>query len=191
MKEVDADRRPKQRARRSEDRRALCNPADVSLPECESQEGLCHPSQAWIIFPHAYCHLECELAESSPGKVICIICVYAPNGRQIDSPFYEAKLLWFDKLARWINQAVTPETPAVIGGDFNVAPDDIDVWDPQACHGGTHVSERERQAYARLSNAGFVDAYRLHHPEPGRYTWWDYRAGSFYKTSACASPIYW
>ena len=52
---------------------------------------------------------------------------------------------------------------------------------PSACHGGTHVSERERQAFARLSSAGFVDAYRLHHPEPGRYTWWDYRAGNFYK----------
>lgn len=110
-----------------------------------------------------------------------IICVYAPNGRQVDSPFYEAKLVWFDKLARWIDQAVPPDTPAVIGGDFNVAPDDIDVWDPLACHGGTHVSECERRAFARLSSAGFVDAYRLHHPEPGRYTWWDYRAGNFHK----------
>jgi exodeoxyribonuclease-3 len=43
------------------------------------------------------------------------------------------------------------------------------------------VSERERKAFARLSGEGFVDAYRLHHPEPGRYTWWDYRAGNFYK----------
>ena len=110
-----------------------------------------------------------------------VICVYAPNGRLVDSPFYEAKLLWFDKLARWINQTVAHDTLAVIGGDFNVAPEDIDVWDPAACHGGTHVSERERQAFARLSRAGFVDAYRLHHPEPGRYTWWDYRAGNFYK----------
>ncbi len=110
-----------------------------------------------------------------------IVCVYAPNGRQVDSPFYEAKLAWFDRLAGWINQAVTSHTPAVIGGDFNVAPEDIDVWDPSACEGGTHVSEHERQAFARLSNSGFVDAYRLHHPEPGRYTWWDYRAGNFYK----------
>ena len=110
-----------------------------------------------------------------------IVCVYAPNGRLVDSPFYEAKLVWFDKLARWINEAVTPDTLAVIGGDFNVAPEDIDVWDPRACQGGTHVSERERQAYARLSSAGFVDAYRFHHPEPGRYTWWDYRAGNFHK----------
>jgi exodeoxyribonuclease-3 len=110
-----------------------------------------------------------------------VICVYAPNGRQVDSPFYQAKLAWFDRLARWINQAISPDTPAVIGGDFNVAPDDLDVWDPRACHGGTHVSERERQAFARLARAGFVDAYRVHHPEPGRYTWWDYRAGNFHK----------
>ena len=112
---------------------------------------------------------------------IRIICVYAPNGRLVGSPFYEAKLVWFGRLARWINEAVSPDTPAVIGGDFNVAPDDIDVWDPSACHGGTHVSERERQAFAQLSSAGFVDAYRLHHPEPERYTWWDYRAGNFHK----------
>jgi exodeoxyribonuclease-3 len=110
-----------------------------------------------------------------------IVCVYAPNGRLVGSPFYEAKLVWFDRLARWINEAVTPDTLAVIGGDFNVAPDDIDVWDPRACDGGTHVSEREPQAFARLSSAGFVDAYRLHHPEAGRYTWWDYRAGNFHK----------
>jgi exodeoxyribonuclease III len=110
-----------------------------------------------------------------------IICVYAPNGRLVGSPFYEAKLVWFDKLLRWINEAVTRDTVAVIGGDFNVAPDDIDVWDPRACHGGTHVSERERQAFGQLVSAGFVDAYRLHHPEPGRYTWWDYRAGNFHK----------
>jgi exodeoxyribonuclease-3 len=110
-----------------------------------------------------------------------MICVYAPNGRLVGSPFYEAKLAWFDKLARWISTAVTPDTPAVIGGDFNVAPEDVDVWDPQACHGGTHVSEPERKAFGRLSSGGFVDAYRLLHQEPGRYTWWDYRAGNFYK----------
>jgi exodeoxyribonuclease-3 len=110
-----------------------------------------------------------------------VICIYAPNGRQVDSPFYEAKLRWFDRLARWIDQNISPKAPAVIGGDINVAPADIDVWDPAACDGGTHVSERERQVLAQLSRAGFVDAYRLQHPEPGRYTWWDYRAGNFYK----------
>ena len=120
-----------------------------------------------------------------------IICVYAPNGRLVGSPFYEAKLAWFDKLARWINEAVTPDTPAVIGGDFNVAPEDIDVWDPHACHGGTHVSERERQAFGRLSSGDSsmrtecttrnLDGTRGGTTAPA----------IFIRTSACASTTYW
>jgi exodeoxyribonuclease III len=110
-----------------------------------------------------------------------VISVYAPNGRIVGSPFYEAKLAWFDRLARWLEQAVDRNAPVVLGGDLNVAPKDEDVWDPTACHGGTHVSGPERQAFARLLSGGLVDAYRLRHPEPGRYTWWDYRAGNFHK----------
>jgi len=110
-----------------------------------------------------------------------VVCVYAPNGRMVGSPFYQAKLEWFDRLTRWLDDTIDPNTPAVIGGDLNVAPEDIDVWDAAACHGGTHVSEPERRAFAGLRSRGFVDAYRLSHAEPGRYTWWDYRAGNFHK----------
>ena len=101
--------------------------------------------------------------------------------RVVGSEFYEAKLAWYDRLARWFAEAADPAAPLVIGGDFNVAPTDEDVWDPRACHGGTHVSPAEREAFARLCRWGLVDAYRRHHPEPGRYTWWDYRAGNFHK----------
>ena len=69
----------------------------------------------------------------------------------------------------------------MLGGDFNVAPDDGDVWDPKACHGGTHVSPPEREAFARLGRWGLVDAYRQQRHEPNRFTWWDYRAGNFHK----------
>jgi exodeoxyribonuclease-3 len=110
-----------------------------------------------------------------------VICVYAPNGRVVDSPFYRAKLDWFDRLARWLAGACSPEQPIILGGDLNVAPEDADVWDPAACHGGTHVSPPERRAFARLCSWGLVDAYRLHHREPERFTWWDYRAGNFHK----------
>ena len=111
---------------------------------------------------------------------IRVVCIYAPNGRIVGSPFYEAKLAWFDRLAGWLNEAIDATTPLVMGGDFNVAPEDVDVWDPRACHGGTHVSEREREAFAGLCRGGLVDAYRLRHSEQGRYTWWDYRAGNFH-----------
>jgi exodeoxyribonuclease-3 len=107
--------------------------------------------------------------------------VYAPNGRTVGSPFYRSKLVWYDRLAQWLEHSADPGDALVIGGDFNLAPEDRDVWDPAACHGGTHVSAPEREAFSRLRRWGLVDAYRLHHAEAGRYSWWDYRAGAFPK----------
>jgi len=109
-----------------------------------------------------------------------VVSVYVPNGRTIDSIFYAAKLAWFERLARWLETRRKDE-PLIIGGDFNVAPTDADVWDPKACHGGTHVSPAERTAFMRLVEWGLVDVYRKHHPELDRYTWWDYRAGDFHR----------
>jgi exodeoxyribonuclease-3 len=124
-------------------------------------------------------------AEARMASAVCggirVVAVYAPNGRAVDSTFYEAKLAWYERLARWLREAATPDDALVIGGDLNVAPSDDDVWDAQAAHGGTHVSERERRAFFGLIEWGLVDAYRLKHPEPGRYTWWDYRAGDFHR----------
>jgi exodeoxyribonuclease-3 len=125
------------------------------------------------------------LAEARMVAAVCgavrVVCVYAPNGRAVGSRFYHAKLAWYDRLAGWLERAADPAEPLVLGGDFNVAPADADVWDPRLCHGGTHVSPPEREAFARLCRWGLVDVYRLHHPEPGRYTWWDYRAGAFHR----------
>ncbi len=110
-----------------------------------------------------------------------VVSVYAPNGRTLGSQFYAAKLAWFERLSRWLAESADPAQPLVVGGDLNVAPEDRDVWDPRACHGGTHVSPPEREAFATLGRWGLVDIYRAHHPEPGRYSWWDYRAGNFHK----------
>src|SRR5437899_1562201 len=125
------------------------------------------------------------LAEARMIAAACggirVVSVYAPNGRSVGSPSYQAKLAWFDRLARWLAEAADPAEPLALGGDLNVAPEDIDVWDPQACHGGTHVSPAERDAFGRLCRWGLIDVYRQHHPEPGRYTWWDYRAGNFHR----------
>jgi len=125
------------------------------------------------------------LAEARMLAATCggvrVASVYVPNGRSVGSPFYEAKLAWLARLERWLSEACDPGAPLVVGGDFNIAPADDDVWDAAACHGGTHVSPREREAFARLLTWGLVDTYRARQPEPGRFTWWDYRAGDFHK----------
>jgi len=112
-----------------------------------------------------------------------IVTVYAPNGRVVGSPFYQGKLAWFERLGKFIDEerAAGRGDQLLVGGDFNVAPADIDVWDPAAAHGGTHVSEPERAAVRALIDRGLSDAYRARHDEAGRYTWWDYRAGMFHK----------
>ena len=112
---------------------------------------------------------------------IRIVCLYAPNGRFVGSPFYLAKLTWYERVRRWLESDCDPAQPLVLGGDFNLAPTDLDVWDPLAAHGGTHVSEPERERFRQLLEWGLVDAYRIHHDEGSRFTWWDYRAGHFHK----------
>jgi exodeoxyribonuclease III len=123
------------------------------------------------------------LAEARMIAATCggvrVVSIYAPNGRTVGSIFYEAKLVWFERLSQWLEQQ--RDESLIIGGDYNVAPTDDDVWDPSACHGGTHVSPRERAAFGRFLEKGLVDAYRLHHSERERYSWWDYRAGLFHK----------
>jgi len=108
-----------------------------------------------------------------------VVSVYAPNGRVVGSPFYDGKLRWFERLARWLAETQDPATPLVIGGDFNVAPTDEDVWSAAAAHGGTHVSEPERAAFRALLDWGLTDTWRAANPGIRRFTWWDYRAGNF------------
>jgi len=120
---------------------------------------------------------------TAPGAdPIRVVSLYAPNGRVVDSAFYEGKLRWFARARRWLDGARDPGEALVIGGDLNVAPADIDVWNARAVHGGTHVSERERAAFRALLDWGLHDTFREQHPDVGgRFTWWDYRAGNFHK----------
>jgi exodeoxyribonuclease-3 len=113
---------------------------------------------------------------------IRFVSLYAPNGRIVGSPFYAGKLRWFERVRQWLDESASPDEPLVIGGDLNATPSDADVWDPVAAHGGTHVSPPERDALARLRDWGLVDAYRAAAGDaPGRFSWWDYRAGMFHR----------
>jgi len=107
--------------------------------------------------------------------------VYVPNGRVVGSEHYEAKLAWLERLRRHVTGTGDPSGELVICGDFNVAPDDRDVWDPTKLHGGTHVSGPERKAVAALQDWGLDDVFRRCYDDSGLYSWWDYRAGDFHQ----------
>ena len=113
---------------------------------------------------------------------IRISSVYVPNGRALDDPHYQYKLSWFDRLRAHLESTADPTQPVAVLGDFNVAPEDRDVWDATRFIGSTHVSTPEREAVQRLEAWGLVDAFRLCYPDTDRlYTYWDYRAGDFHE----------
>ena len=116
--------------------------------------------------------------EASVGDVR-VASVYAPNGQALDSPAFEDKLVFFERMAA--RMAELADGPAIIAGDLNVCPADIDVWDTAKVHGGTHITEAERSRFRAMLEAGYVDSFRHANPDESGFTWWDYRAGHFHK----------
>ena len=103
---------------------------------------------------------------------------YVPNGRALDDPHYAYKLRWLASLGLMLRER-DQDQPLVVGGDFNVTRSDLDVYDPTAFVGATHVSPPERSALEALLDTGLVDLGRTWHPDEPAFTWWDYRNGSF------------
>ncbi len=109
-----------------------------------------------------------------------VISVYVPNGRDPAHEQYAYKLRWLEGLRRRV-EAELAGHPVVVMGDWNVAPDDRDVWSTGAMAGSTHVTAPEREALAAIADLGLRDVFRELHPEEGLFSWWDYRAGRFHK----------
>ena len=112
---------------------------------------------------------------------VTVSSVYVPNGRSLDSDHYAYKLAWLEKLRRHLDAVTQPDRQVAVCGDFNIAPADIDVWDPKAIVGSTHVSEPERNALRHVEEWGLVDAFRDRYPDDRLFSYWDYRAGDFHE----------
>jgi exodeoxyribonuclease-3 len=112
---------------------------------------------------------------------ITVVNVYVPNGGEVGLPKYDFKLAWLARLRAFLDAAFDPAREVLLCGDFNVAPDDRDVWDPELWRGKVLFSEPEKEALRRVVDWGLVDTLRQHHPEGGIYTWWDYRGGAFHR----------
>ncbi len=108
-----------------------------------------------------------------------VIDLYVPNGQTLDSDKFQYKLGWLAALRSWLATEAEQHPNLVVLGDFNIAPADADVHDPQAWAGGVHVSEPERAALGGLLDTGLVDVFRQFEQAPASFSWWDYRAGAF------------
>jgi exodeoxyribonuclease-3 len=110
-----------------------------------------------------------------------IVNVYVPNGQAVGTKPFEYKLAWFERLALELTTHYTSETPLLLCGDFNVAPEPIDVHNPKKWEGQVLFHPDERAAVRRLLDWGLCDAFRAKRPEEQGYSWWDYRMGAYRK----------
>ncbi len=106
-----------------------------------------------------------------------VINIYLPNGNPVGTEKFTYKLAWMDRLQRHLARLMDAERPFVIGGDFNIIPDDIDCYDPRAWIGDALFQPESRGRYRALINLGLTDALRAVNPNPHLYTFWDYQAG--------------
>jgi exodeoxyribonuclease-3 len=109
--------------------------------------------------------------------------LYVPNGRTLDDPHLRYKLDWLAKLrdaaSGWLT--ADPQAQIALVGDWNIAPQDDDVWDMAFYATSTHVSPPERAAFRAVVDAGYADVVRPYHPGPGVFTYWDYTQLRFQK----------
>ena len=109
-----------------------------------------------------------------------VLSAYVPNGRSVGSPAFAEKLAWLQQLQLTLREREQGRD-IFLGGDFNVATDERDVFDPEAFRGKVHFHPDERRELERLKQLGFVDIFRKFEERGGHYSWWDYRAGGFRK----------
>lgn len=108
-----------------------------------------------------------------------IVNVYIPNGQSVDSDKYQYKLAWLKALTAWLEAELKNHAQLALLGDYNIAPEDRDVHDPQAWAGQVLCSEPERAAFQALTMLGLQDSFRLFEQPEKTFSWWDYRMNAF------------
>lgn len=117
------------------------------------------------------------------GKVggISIVNVYAPHGAPRGDDKYKYKLEWYARLIEYLNKCYSSMDELIVLGDFNVARDDIDVYNPEALKDAVGTMAEERRVFEELFDWGLIDAYRLQNPNERRFTWWNYVGGMVWR----------
>ena len=112
---------------------------------------------------------------------IRVVCAYMPNGQEVGCDKYDYKLRWLAALADWLSSELQAYPRLALCGDYNIAPDERDVHDPQRWQDCILVSEPERAAFRRFIELGLVDSFRLFEQPEKTFSWWDYRMLGFQK----------
>jgi len=123
---------------------------------------------------------QARIARATVGP-LRVVNLYVPNGESVGSPKYDYKLAWLRRLRRMLDEQEDPRSNTVLVGDFNVAPEERDVYNPKRWEGKVLFSEPERAAFRKLLEWGLTDCFRRHHRDAQQYTWWDYRFDMFRK----------
>lgn len=113
------------------------------------------------------------------GQPVRVVSAYCPNGQSVGSDKYAYKLAWFEALNAWLQTELQHHAQLAILGDYNIAPADEDVHDPEAWEGNVLVSAPERAAFRNLLSLGLTDTFRLFDQAPKTFSWWDYRRMGF------------
>lgn len=125
---------------------------------------------------------ESRVLSAEVGNVLRVVSVYIVNGKEVGDPAYDIKLRWLKALREWLAASFDPGQPLVVTGDFNIAPDDRDVYDSNVWHDRNLVSPPERERLRAMLEWGLVDLSRQAAGDvPGPFTFWDYRSGAFHK----------
>lgn len=120
-----------------------------------------------------------EAVVSLKGRALRVASVYVPNGQTTDSDKFSYKLSFLDKLQAHLSSLLTFEEAIVVGGDYNIAPENIDVHDVKQWHGSVLTHDEVRKRFRRIKYDGYYDAYRLQEQAAGGYSWWDYRNNAY------------
>lgn len=132
--------------------------------------------------PGAAAPLDERRTISANVRGLRIHTVYAPNGRKVGTRHHRVKLAWLELFRSWVvMDGLDDGVPTVVIGDLNIAPEDIDVWEPTRYRKRNLTSKDERLSFQRLLEVGLVDVVRRHHGDDAVFTWWN-RRGDFYRS---------
>lgn len=125
-----------------------------------------------------------------------VVNVYVPNGEEVGSEKYSYKLSWLKALEKFISKELKSHARLALLGDYNIAPEERDVHDPQRWEGRVLFSDQERAAFQRLVRVGLTDVFRKFDQPEKSFSWWDYRAGAFPRNHGlridhvlCSAPL--